>query len=344
MIYQQPDNNGAKSSHESGKIRVLTKVKKSFHTERFFCLKGEKMKNFVTTKGIRTAEYVSAGHPDKMCDAISDAILDAYLEKDKDSRVAVECMGGHGKLYIMGEITSKHDVDVKKIAQDKYESIGYKDKLDITVNIVKQSPNIALGVDSGGAGDQGIMIGYACSDNEEYLPQEYYLAKKIIEELPKNFGPDAKSQVTINKKNEVETIVISAQHKKGQDLTPLYDLAKRYKPKNILINPTGEFTVGGFEADTGLTGRKIVVDAYGPEIPVGGGAFSGKDYTKVDRSGAKKAREIALEILKKEKAQEVLVKLAYAIGIEDPVMATVEIDGKQRDIRNDYNLKPKNLK
>lgn len=298
---------------------------------------------------IRTAEAVSQGHPDKICDQISDAILDECLAQDPKSRVAVETMGGHGKLYILGELTTNADFDAAKIAAKVYASIGYKDELKIVTKLVKQSSDICQGVDTGGAGDQGVMVGYACRDNEHMIPQELYLARKILMSLPKGFGPDAKCQVTTKQNDnvkEIETIILSAQHSEGQDFAPLAKLCEKYEPKKIIINGTGKFVIGGFEGDTGLTGRKIVQDAYGPEIPVGGGAFSGKDATKVDRSAAYMARKIAKDYLKKFDAQNVLVKIAYSIGIAEPVMAKAELSFGRRikeiDVLrdHDYDLRP----
>lgn len=295
---------------------------------------------------ITTAEYVSKGHPDKICDQISDAILDAYLEKDPDARVAVETMGGHGKIFVTGEVTSKVSVDIKNIVQNIYSEIGYTDKPEIFENISKQSPDIAAGVDMGGAGDQGIMIGYACNDNVAMLPQEIYLARKIIEELPTGFGPDAKAQVTLTEDGDVQTIVISAQCEKGASFEPLYDLAQKYNPKQVFINSCGEFTIGGFAADSGVTGRKLAVDNYGPQIPIGGGAFSGKDPSKVDRSAAYMARKIAVDYVKSGEAKEALVKIAYSIGVAEPVMATVLLDG-EKTINllgtKKYDLTPKGI-
>jgi S-adenosylmethionine synthetase len=286
----------------------------------------DKKKDYWRAKGWRTAEYVSPGHPDKVCDQISDAILDEFLSQDPDSRVAVESMGGHGQVFVTGEVTSQGKVDVEAIVQKVYTDIGYKDKLQVHSNIVLQSPNIAAGVDNGGAGDQGIMIGYACDENPEMIPQELYLARQILRNLPAGFGPDAKSQVTLDPDGNIDTIVISAQHEKGADFEPLYELARKFSPKHIHINPTGEFAVGGFAADTGLTGRKLAVDNYGPQIPIGGGCYSGKDATKVDRSAAYMARRIAVDFLRKEKCHEVLVKLAYSIGVAEPVMAIAIIN------------------
>jgi len=305
---------------------------------------------------LKTAENVTFGHPDKICDQISDAILDECLKQDPYSRVAVETLGGHGKLVIMGEITSKADIDFKKIAKDVYSEIGYKDDIDIEVNIVKQSPDIANGVDTGGAGDQGIMVGYATSETKEKLPLEHVLATKLVRKLEdirlnsnsilsKYLKPDGKAQVTLCN-NKVDTVVISTQHDESIDLKDLekYIIQEIIKPvigkyNNIYINPAGPFILGGFEADTGLTGRKITADNYGPQIPVGGGAFSGKDATKVDRSVAYMARYLAVEYLKKYNSKEVIVKLAYAIGKKDPVMATAVCDGKSIDIQG-YDLSP----
>ena len=297
-------------------------------------------------KQIRTAEYVSPGHPDKVCDQISDGILDEYLRQDPNSRVAVETMGGHGQIYITGEVTSKAKIEIQNLVQNIYSEIGYAETPKVHVNIVHQSPDIAMGVDTGGAGDQGIMVGYACDENEEMIPQELFLARKLIRNLPVGFGPDAKSQVTLDEKGEVDTVVISAQHKVGADFTPLRELAKTLNPKYTHINPTGEFVVGGFAADTGLTGRKLAVDNYGPQISIGGGCYSGKDATKVDRSAAYMARRIAVDYLRKHKCHEVLVKLAYSIGIAEPVMAIAIIDNKDEinlQKTKEYDLTPKGI-
>ncbi len=305
---------------------------------------------------LRTAENVTFGHPDKVCDQISDAILDECLKQDPDSRVAVEALGGHGKLVIMGEVTTKADFDAEKIAREVYKEIGYEDNLEILVNIVKQSPDIARGVDTGGAGDQGIMVGYATSETEEMLPKEHVLATKLVRrleevrqagqsEMAKSLMPDGKAQITINN-GKVETIVVSTQHKENVDFDKFKEFIKEeiIKPivpefENVFINPAGPFIQGGFDADTGLTGRKIIADNYGPQIPVGGGCYSGKDYTKVDRSAAYMARYLAVKYLKEHNAKEVLVKLAYAIGHPEPVMATATVDGKNIEI-NTYDLSP----
>lgn len=299
----------------------------------------------------KTAEAVSKGHPDKICDQISDAVLDECLRQDKFSRVAVETMGGHGEVYLLGEVTTKAKLDIDKIVKNVYRSIGYKDSLKIISHLAIQSQDIALGVDTGGAGDQGVMVGYACRDNEQMIPQELYLARKILAQLPDGFGPDAKCQVTLKdygrQRFEIDTIILSAQHLEGCSFEKLHTLCESYSPKKIIVNGTGNFVIGGFDGDTGLTGRKIVQDAYGPEVPVGGGAFSGKDATKVDRSAAYMARKIAKDYVKKYDADRVLVKIAYSIGVAQPVMAKAEVYGdkgllQEIDVLKDsgYNLHP----
>jgi S-adenosylmethionine synthetase len=309
---------------------------------------------------LKTAEQITYGHPDKVCDQISDAILDECLRQDPNSRVAVEALGGHGKLAIMGELTTLADFDAAEIARKVYKEIGYEEDLEILVNIVKQSPDIAQGVDTGGAGDQGIMVGYATSETPEMLPLEHVLASRLIRkieeirnegksELSKYLMPDAKSQITLNEDKSVEAVVVSTQHKADIELEELRKLVEEEVVKpiipeytNLYINPAGTFVQGGFEADTGLTGRKITADNYGPQIPVGGGCYSGKDSTKVDRSAAYMARYLAMEYLKKHDAKEVIVKLAYAIGHPQPVMATAVVDGKSIEIKG-YDLSPKGI-
>jgi len=287
---------------------------------------------------MKTAEAVMPGHPDKVADQISDAILDEYLRRDPYARVAVETMGGHGKLYICGEVTAKgkplYKNEIVEIARRVYARIGYKDRLKIQVNIVNQSPDISQGVEIGGAGDQGIMVGYACNENEQMIPQELYLARKLIMRIYEDgiFGPDGKCQVTLTEDNQIDTVVLSVQ---THDVT---DIKKGFvekflgqSVKNYHFNPTGKFEIGGFAADTGLTGRKLAVDNYGPQIPVGGGAFSGKDPSKVDRSAAYMARRVAIDALRFMEAENVTVKLAYSIGVAKPVMAMVDINGKEQE-------------
>lgn len=282
-----------------------------------------------------TAESVTSGHPDKVCDQISDKILDECLKQDPKSRVAVECLGGHGALFICGEITSKANPDFALIAQKVYQDIGYEDKLEIKVRIVKQSPDIALGVDTGGAGDQGIMYGYAIDESEQFMPKAVVLAHKLasgIEDLRKKGNPflmpDGKTQVTIAK-GKIKTILISCQHKEGFSLEEIrravinqliLPILGRADLTEILVNPTGKFVAGGFQADTGLTGRKIMVDTYCGVVPHGGGCFSGKDPSKVDRSAAYMARFAAKNIVANGFAKECLVSVAYAIGREKPLM------------------------
>jgi S-adenosylmethionine synthetase len=285
-----------------------------------------------------TVESVTNGHPDKVCDQISDAILDAYFKVDPKSRVAVESFGGHGKLVIGGEITSTGKVDYVKIARKIYKEIGYTDKLEISAHIVTQSPDIAMGVDTGGAGDQGIMYGFATDETREYLPKGVVLAHKLakrLEEFRKNkkikwLRPDGKTQVTYTN-GKLNTVLVSTQHSKDVTLEEIKKvitekiinplLTKEEKDTvKILVNPTGKFIQGGFEADTGLTGRKIMVDTYGGLIPHGGGCFSGKDATKVDRSGAYMARYVAKSLVANGYGKEALVSVAYAIGMAEPLM------------------------
>ena len=284
---------------------------------------------------IKTAEFVSPGHPDKICDFIADSILDAYMEGDKGSRSAVEVMGGHNLITINGEVTSKvhPDLDslVKKIVGENYKVI---------INLSKQSPEIAQGVDTGGAGDQGIMKGYATSETKSFLPREYELARNLCQKVYEKYPYDGKTQVTLED-GVIKTVVVSFQNTKNQEL--LSFVKNIIKAEEYLINPAGEWNLGSFDADTGLSGRKLIVDNYGPEIPIGGGSFSGKDYTKVDRSGAYVARKIALDFVKSGKAKEAYVKLAYAIGKAEPVMAVVVLDGKETKIEG-YDLTPKGIK
>ncbi len=284
---------------------------------------------------IKTAEFVSPKHPDKICDFIADSILDAYLAGDKDSRVAVEVMGGHNLVTINGEVTSRANPNIEEIVQS---IVGAEYK--VISNIVAQSGEIAAGVDTGGAGDQGIMKGYAVSETAEHLPLEYVLARDLCQKVFAVYPYDGKVQVTIEN-STVKTVVVSFQNTKNEELLTL--VKSFIGAEEYLINPAGEWSLGGFDADTGLSGRKLIIDNYGPEVPIGGGSFSGKDYTKVDRSGAYMARRIAVEILEKRKAGEVFVKLAYAIGKKDPVMAVALVDGVEEEITG-YDLSPKGIR
>ncbi len=296
----------------------------------------------LTQKGLyRTAESVSPKHPDKICDQISDAILDAHLVQDPYARVAVDVAGGHGTVFITGEVTSKATfVDVAAIVE------RLAGKVELIERISQQSPEIAQGVNTGGAGDQGIMVGYATDETPEYLPLEYVLARNLNKHLYQIWPYDGKTQVTLLD-GEVLTIVASFQHAPQKELTAAVQQWLIEEPLittdrdtvQLHINPAGDWEVGGFDADAGLTGRKLAVDNYGPRVPLGGGAFSGKDATKVDRSGAYIARKIAVDYLKKHKAHEVYVYLAYAIGYPHPVEATVLIDGVQKQVKG-YDLTP----
>jgi S-adenosylmethionine synthetase len=290
----------------------------------------------------RTAESVSPKHPDKLCDQISDAILDAYLVGDPASRVAVETVGGHGKVFITGEVTSSvHpaiEPIVKRITGD----------VELTVHLVKQSPEIAGGVDTGGAGDQGIMVGYACDETPELLPLEVVLSRKLNQNLFERWPYDGKTQITL-RDGLIESIVASFQNAPHDDLTAQVltwlkhePLASTVDAVRLHANPAGDWQQGGFDADAGLTGRKLVVDNYGPRIPIGGGCFSGKDPSKVDRSAAYMARKIAIDYLKKHGAHEAFCHLAYAIGEAQPLEATVTVDGVQQVVEG-FDLTPNGI-
>lgn len=283
---------------------------------------------------IKTCELVSPKHPDKICDFIADSILDEHLQKDQNSRVAVEVLGGHKKICISGEITSKAETNIENTVR-KIVGRGYQ----IEINVSKQSSCIAQGVDCGGAGDQGIMIGYATAETKTRMPREYELARNLCQKIYTEYPYDGKVQITLEG-TAIQSVVASFQNSPTKELGEL--VRSLIKAENYHINPAGEWEVGGFDADSGLSGRKIVVDSYGPEIPVGGGSFSGKDGTKVDRSGAYMARRIAVDLLKKRKSQEVYVKLAYAIGVRDPIMAEAQIDGELVLIEG-YDLTPQGI-
>lgn len=311
-------------------------------------------------KTLFTSEYVSPGHPDKIADQISDAILDACLEGDENSRVACETFCTTGQVVVGGEITSTTYVDIQKIIRDKIAEIGYSSGMGFDANcgilnaIHAQSPDIAMGVDTGGAGDQGMMFGGAVNETPELMPLAVVLAREIITVLTSKTRskilswarPDAKAQVTLvydehGKVQAVDTIVVSVQHDmdvnseqinldiKKEVLTPAL---KKYgldikDVRQFYINPTGRFVIGGPHGDTGLTGRKIIVDTYGGYFRHGGGAFSGKDSSKVDRAAAYAARHVAKNIVAAQLADKCEVQLSYAIGVSEPVSIHVELCG-----------------
>ena len=307
-------------------------------------------------KKLFTSESVCSGHPDKLCDLISDSILDEYLKKDETSRVACEVAAGKNTIFVTGEITSKEEIDLEKIVRKTIKDIGYFGNTDIDyqtckiiLNISKQSPDIALGTndDIGGAGDQGMMFGYACDETEEYMPLGIILAHKLTKKLEevrkkriiKGIGADGKSQVTVeyekDKIKRIDTILISIQHQENKDISELKKeikkeviskiIPKKFIDENtkIYINPTGRFVIGGPLGDSGLTGRKIIVDTYGGYSRHGGGAFSGKDGTKVDRSGAYMARWVAKNIVANGYAKKCEIQLSYAIGMKEPISINI---------------------
>jgi S-adenosylmethionine synthetase len=288
---------------------------------------------------LKTAECVSPRHPDKLCDQISDAILDAYLAQDPTSRVAIEAVGSHGQVWVTGEVTSRAtDIDIKAIVTN-IAGPG----LEIRTHVVAQSPEIAQGVDIGGAGDQGIMTGYATRETASYMPLEYELARTLCQKVYEVFPYDGKTQVTTRDDGSVVSVVCSFQN---APKAALLSLVQSVIPnaEEYHINPAGDWNQGGFDADAGLTGRKIIVDNYGPEVAVGGGAFSGKDPSKVDRSGAYMARRIAVDYLEaRPEAKTVLVKLAYAIGHPEALMAVAIVDGVAEDIVG-YDVTPRGIR
>lgn len=337
-----------------------------------------------------TSESVTEGHPDKLCDRISDAIVDEILKLDPNARCAIECCAASDRLMLMGEVSANAQVDYESVARRTIKEIGYNtgtfayDKCGITVSIHRQSPDIAMGVDSSmenkaggapedllGAGDQGMMFGYACRETEELMPLPISLAHKLAYRLTEAqktltmpfLRPDGKTQVTVEydgkKPVRVDTVVVSAQH----DESITQEFLKEQIIKNVicvipeslldehtkyLINPTGRFLIGGPEGDSGLTGRKIIVDTYGGRCAHGGGAFSGKDPTKVDRSAAYMARYICKNIVAAGLADEIQLQVAYAIGVSRPVSVFIDTfgtgklpDGQIADIVvKEFDLRP----
>lgn len=343
-----------------------------------------------------TSESVTEGHPDKLCDYISDSVLDAYLTKDKNARVACETVAGKGEITVTGEITSSaEEINIEEIVRQAIKEIGYdnaEQDIDyktckVHINISKQSPDIALGVNksfeekigenivSEGAGDQGIMFGFACDETENFMPMPIYLAhalsKKLTEVRKQNIidylRPDGKTQVTVeyedNKPLRIDTIVVSTQHNPDADLEVLKKdikekVIKEVIPVNLLdentkyyINPTGRFVIGGPLGDSGLTGRKIIVDTYGGYARHGGGAFSGKDATKVDRSASYMARHLAKNIVANGLAKKCELQLSYAIGVAKPISIFIETFGTAtipeteivNKIYNKFDLTPRGI-
>ena len=330
-----------------------------------------------------TSESVTEGHPDKLCDLISDSILDECLKQDKESRVAVETFAAGNTITIAGQITSNSELNVEKLVRKVIKEIGYdNEKLDmdyrtckIDVNITKQSPDIAMGVDTGGAGDQGIMFGYASNETKNYMPfaidTAHKLAKRLAEvrkeKIIPYLRPDGKVQVTVEYENDkpkrIETILISTQHNDGISQEQIkkdikenvinYIVPKTMMDENtkIYVNPTGRFVIGGPLGDTGLTGRKIIVDTYGGYARHGGGAFSGKDASKVDRSAAYMLRHIAKNIVANGYADKCEIQVSYAIGMKEPLSIYINTSGtgKKSDeelvnlIKEKFDLTPNGI-
>jgi len=309
-----------------------------------------------------TSESVSEGHPDKICDQVSDAVLDAVLKEDPTSRVACECFASTGLIMVGGEITTETYIDLPDIVREVIRNIGYTkaeyrfdaDSCAVLNVINRQSPDIAMGVNTGGAGDQGMMFGYACTETEELMPAalmySHALVKKLADirklqsSLMPYLRPDAKAQVTVaysgsGEITRVDAIVVSTQHDPINSQSIIHNdvmehIIKQVIPSHLIdsqtkfhINPTGNFEIGGPHGDTGLTGRKIIVDTYGGKAPHGGGAFSGKDPTKVDRSAAYAARHLAKNIVAAGLAKECTIQVSYAIGVANPVSLYVDTHG-----------------
>ena len=330
-----------------------------------------------------TSESVTEGHPDKVCDFISDSILDACLEQDKESRVAVETLICKNKVVVAGQITSNATIDIESIVRKKLKEVDYTDEhinMDyrtclVDINITKQSNDIAMGVDDGGAGDQGIMYGYATDESEDYMPTPISIAHKLskrLAEVRKNgqipyLKSDGKVQVTVEYWDDIpmriDTIVISTQHSADADIPTLQrDLIEKVvievveldmidADTKFYINPTGRFVIGGAVADTGLTGRKIIVDTYGGISKHGGGAFSGKDGTKVDRSASYMLRHIAKNVVANGLANKCEIQMSYGIGIKEPLSIYIDCfgtnrvsEGKiKRIIKSTFDLTPKGI-
>lgn len=343
------------------------------------------MKNeFDQNRKIFTSESVTEGHPDKVCDQIGDAILDDILAQDPNARVACEVCATTGLVLVMGEITTTGYCDVQKIVRKTVEEIGYNrgkfgfdaENLAVLVSLNEQSPDIALGVDADGAGDQGMMFGYACRETEEYMPLPITLAHKLARRLAairkdgshKELRPDGKTQVSVEydengKPLRIDTIVVSTQHDEevSQEylremiikdvITPIIPKELMDENTKIFVNPTGRFVVGGPKGDSGLTGRKIIVDTYGGYAPHGGGSFSGKDPTKVDRSASYMARYVAKNMVAARFADRMQIQLSYAIGVAKPISICIDTFNTSKytekeliDIVNaNFDLTPKGI-
>ena len=321
---------------------------------------------------ILTCEQVSDGHPDKICDQISDAVVTDCLQHDPDSRVAVECLLKDNHLIIAGELTSQHQPDYKALVDQVFdrigrERLGYPPDMDIQVLVKKQSPDIAMGVDTGGAGDQGVMFGYASLETPEMLPIPFAVATRFLQKLRKLpytiFKADAKSQVSFDyDTGEITAFLCSVQHSPDVEIEEFRPILEELMVETAdeymlggdflkLVNPTGRFVIGGSFADCGVTGRKICCDSYGSLAHVGGGAFSGKDPSKVDRSAAYMLRQIARDLVHAGFAEKVELQAAYAIGIPEPVSIHVDCFGTNRKteefiencVRNGYDLTPRGI-
>lgn len=339
---------------------------------------------FDQNRKIFTSESVTEGHPDKVCDQIGDAILDDILAQDPNARVACEVCATTGLVLVMGEITTTGYCDVQKIVRKTVEEIGYNrgkfgfdaENLAVLVSLNEQSPDIALGVDADGAGDQGMMFGYACRETEEYMPLPITLAHKLARRLAairkdgshKELRPDGKTQVSVEydengKPLRIDTIVVSTQHDEevSQEylrkmiikdvITPIIPKELMDENTKIFVNPTGRFVVGGPKGDSGLTGRKIIVDTYGGYAPHGGGSFSGKDPTKVDRSASYMARYVAKNMVAAGFADRMQIQLSYAIGVAKPISICIDTFNTSKytekeliDIVNaNFDLTPKGI-
>lgn len=330
----------------------------------------------IVMSNIITCEQVSSGHPDKICDQIADAVVTDCLQHDKSSRVAIEALIKDNHIIVAGELSSNHEPDYRKLIDDVFERIGKEslgydaESFAVQVLVSRQSPDIARGVDNGGAGDQGMMFGYATEETMELLPMPYVLATKLVQKIEEErkagdrvLRADAKAQVSFDYDNwKIRTFLCSVQTAEGTEQEDVKQIVARLMKDvaaenalntdfEILVNPTGKFEIGGPYADSGVTGRKLACDTYGGVGHIGGGAMSGKDPTKVDRSGAYMARKIARDIVRAGFADRCEIQIAYAIGVAEPVSIHVECFGTEHQtdgliedyIRGNYDLTPKGI-